>query len=151
MILPKHYSIVSGLGESEYPLVAFDNALLNAGIGDYNLVQVSSILPPKCTYKEQIDIPKGSILFAAYAYEILKFNQHYSVAVATAIPKQPDKNGVIFETSEEGSNAKENACKMCQEAMKNRDRDIKEIKSSCIEVKGKENLFVCGISAIVMW
>ncbi len=36
MNTPKHYTIVSGKGFSKYRLVVFDNALLNAGIGDYN-------------------------------------------------------------------------------------------------------------------
>ena len=46
--LYKNYTIVSGVGKGLTSLSAFDNALLNAGVGDYNLVKVSSILPAKC-------------------------------------------------------------------------------------------------------
>jgi pyruvoyl-dependent arginine decarboxylase len=45
---------VNGIGKSQYPLVAFDNALRNAGIGDFNLVKVSSIIPASCVYQERI-------------------------------------------------------------------------------------------------
>jgi len=36
---PQYYKVVSGVGKSQYPLVAFDNALRDAGIGDFNIIQ----------------------------------------------------------------------------------------------------------------
>jgi arginine decarboxylase len=36
----------AGIAEGSTPLNAFDNALLAAGIGNVNLIKVSSILPP---------------------------------------------------------------------------------------------------------
>ena len=38
-------AITSGKAEGPSKLNAFDNALLDAGIGDVNLIKVSSILP----------------------------------------------------------------------------------------------------------
>lgn len=151
MFTPKFYTIVSGIGESRYPLVAFDNALRQAGIGDYNLVKVSSILPAGCTYSKKIDIEKGSIVFAAYASKTVTENQQEAVAVATAIPQIDTDSGVIFETSEKSDNIEENVSNMCVEAMKNRNKEIKEIKSSSIKICGKKDTFVCGVSAIIMW
>ena len=55
---PHYYTLVSGIGKSQFPLVAFDNALRDAGIGDYNLVRVSSILPPNCKFCDKIAIKK---------------------------------------------------------------------------------------------
>ena len=42
---PTEYRLSSGTGTSPHELVAFDNALLSAGISNYNLLKVSSILP----------------------------------------------------------------------------------------------------------
>src|SRR5262249_17098555 len=45
----------SGSAEGTTELNAFDNALLAAGIGNINLVKVSSILPPNT---EIVDLPR---------------------------------------------------------------------------------------------
>lgn len=151
MSVPKHYTIVSGKGCSKYALVAFDNALLDAGIGDYNLVKVSSILPAGCQYEKCIDIEKGSIIYAAYSSVIITGKGEMSTAVAVAIPLNDGENGVIFETSSDCDMVESNVCSMCIEAMANRDRVIKEIKSSSISVSGESDIYVSGISAVVMW
>jgi arginine decarboxylase len=39
-------SITVGTGEGPTPLAAFDAALLNAGVANYNLIILSSIIPP---------------------------------------------------------------------------------------------------------
>ena len=49
---PKHFYIASGVGRDMYELVSFDNALINAGLSNYNLLRVSSILPTGCKQKE---------------------------------------------------------------------------------------------------
>ena len=59
MNLPSYYTIVSGKGFGKYALTSFDNALLDAGVGDYNLIKVSSILPARCQYKSSINLEKG--------------------------------------------------------------------------------------------
>jgi len=47
MELPTRIILTSGIGIGSTKLNAFDNALLNAGIGNFNLLSVSSIIPPK--------------------------------------------------------------------------------------------------------
>lgn len=39
-------TITTGIGEGPTPLAAFDAALLNAGVANYNLIYLSSIIPP---------------------------------------------------------------------------------------------------------
>lgn len=151
MNAPKHYTIVSGKGFSQYKLVAFDNALLSAGIGDYNLVKVSSILPVGCQFEENIDIEKGSVIYAAYSTVTVNEKQKKTTAVAVAIPLYDADSGVIFETSSDSGEAENDVCNMCMEAMENRNRNIKEIKSTSITVSGKSRGYVSGISAVVMW
>ena len=148
---PQYYSVVSGQGTSNYALVAFDNALRQAGIGDYNLVKVSSILPPGCIYKEHINLEKGSIMYAAYATATVIEGEMKVTAVAAAIPEDDKKNGVIFEHVTETQDAEKKVRDMCLEAMNNRNRSIKEIKSSSLTIYGEKDKYVCSISAIVMW
>lgn len=58
------FAIVKGQGVSDVDSVsAFDNALLNAGIGNYNLVPVSSIIPGGSIKIVNIPpLPPGTIL-----------------------------------------------------------------------------------------
>lgn len=39
-------TITAGTGEGPTPLAAFDKALLDAGVANYNLIYLSSIIPP---------------------------------------------------------------------------------------------------------
>lgn len=62
-------SITSGRAEGPTKLNAFDNALLNAKIGDINLIKVSSILP---SGTEVVPVPKfleGDMVNCVLAYE----------------------------------------------------------------------------------
>ena len=43
---PTTHTFVSGASEGYTPLNAFDGALLAAGVGNTNLVKMSSIVPP---------------------------------------------------------------------------------------------------------
>lgn len=153
MYLPKHYKIVSGSGESKYPLAAFDKALRNADIGDFNLVKVSSILPAHCMYSEEITLTPGSIIYAAYASVTITKGENGQTAVAVAISENSDENGVIFETSskENLGNCELLVENMCNEAMKERNRKIKKIEKSSQKILAKNDMFVSAISAVVMW
>lgn len=46
-----HICITVGTGEGPTPLAAFDAALLNAGVANYNLIALSSIIPPGSSIK----------------------------------------------------------------------------------------------------
>jgi arginine decarboxylase len=149
--LPSHYTLVSGIGFSDYALVAFDKACQDAGIGDYNLVKVSSILPSKCLFSNLISIKKGSIVWVAYAIKTITLGVgSVGVAVASATT---DENGVIFEHSADVDYDIEKDLKhMCQEAMRNRCREIHELKSSSkIVINTSKNKYASAIAAVVMW
>lgn len=150
---PQKYKIVSGIGKSIYPLSAFDDALIDAGIGDYNIVKVSSILPAKCVSSQTIDMPKGSILYAAYSSIILKNDEHGKAAVAIAIPESKNENGVIFECSsfEETDEPKDKMLRMCEVAMKKRKKEISKFEYSIKEAKGENKAYTVALAAVVMW
>ena len=50
------YTLVSGIGTGSTVLNAFDAALLSAGVGNFNLLRVSSILPPHSTEERCINV-----------------------------------------------------------------------------------------------
>ena len=64
---PKNYMISSGIGKDQnYELVAFDSALGNAKLANYNLLRVSSILPSNCVKEDTVKVKEGSPLLVAY-------------------------------------------------------------------------------------
>src|ERR1700682_2286062 len=93
----------SGSAEGATSLNAFDNALLAAGIGNINLVKVSSILPPEAAV---IDLPRlrpGAIVPTAYAAMTSEVpGEVVAAAVGWARPTDPKCKGVIMEFHDKG-------------------------------------------------
>ena len=59
--LARYCTTGAGVGVSAFELVSFDRALREAGFADYNLLRVSSILPPSVALRPSVDVPKGSL------------------------------------------------------------------------------------------
>lgn len=99
-MIASKYRIGSGVGASASPLVAFDKALIDAGVGNYNLVRLSSILPAGCVKVDRIDLEEGSLLPTAYATisSSRKGDSLVSV-IGVGIPKDRNNVGVIMEYS----------------------------------------------------
>src|SRR3977135_996179 len=84
--------------EGSTPLNAFDNALLAAGIGNVNLIKVSSILPPGIELVALPRIKPGALVPTAYAAIPSGVpGVVVGAAVGWAGPEDPAKNGVIME------------------------------------------------------
>ncbi len=64
---PNLVCLTSGSAEGGSELTAFDNALRKAGIGDVNLIRVSSIVPTGARIAPLPDLPMGVLTPAAYA------------------------------------------------------------------------------------
>ena len=47
-MVPSRVFLTKGVGQHKYQLKSFEEALRQAGVAQQNLVQISSILPPKC-------------------------------------------------------------------------------------------------------
>lgn len=94
---PKSYTLVAAAAEGEKELTAFDRALLLAGIGNVNLVRVSSILPPGAEYREKLNIPPGSLVPIAYG-SLSSTEPGALIAAAVAVGVGPDAGsfGVIM-------------------------------------------------------
>src|SRR5690554_7549476 len=94
---PTIYTLVKGAAEGRTRLNAFDKALLEAGVGDTNLMRMSSILPPaaeEISVKELV-LPKGGLIPLAYAtIDGSTPGRIISAAVAAGIPEDDREPGV---------------------------------------------------------
>jgi len=91
-------AVTAGHAEGGTTLNAFDNALLAAGIGNINLIKVSSILPPEVPVIELPKIKPGAVVPTAYAAMTSETpGETVAAAVGYAVPDDPAKNGVIME------------------------------------------------------
>ena len=96
------HEIPWGIGRGETQLQSFENALRDADIAAYNLVSVSSILPP---YAEIVDksegiklLSYGQILFTVLARNSSsELNRMISAAIGFAVPSDRSKWGYLSE------------------------------------------------------
>ncbi len=149
---PTHYFLVSGASEGFTSLNAFDGALLRAGIGDTNIVKMSSIVPPRCQLISPVPLPPGSLVPTAYASITSDVpGQIIASAVAVALPKEPHFPGLIMEYSGRGSKAEieEMVRQMALEGMKLRKREIKELTSMAVE--HRVQTVGATLAAVVLW
>ncbi len=137
--LPTRYFLTAGAGEASTELNAFDAALLDAGVGDTNLIKMSSILPPGATLAEKHPLVRGSFVPLAYGDRTSDIpGQIISAAVAVGIPEDPLESGLIMECSRLGGpeECEKAARNMVIEGMETvRNRKIKEIKSISATIK----------------
>ncbi len=148
----EHLYICAGVGRGETLLTAFDQALRNAGVGDYNLLKVSSIVPPGARVSQTIEVPRGSLLPIAYgSISSTDKGEVISAAVSVALPADESHVGVIMEfsgyTSEE--RAREIVRRMAEEAMRYRGIPVREIivKSASARIEGPTSVF----AGVALW
>ena len=102
MFVPSRMFLVRGVGVHEAKLNSFELALRKAGIAEYNLVRVSSILPPGCRIIGREaglkELSAGQIVFAVLS-ENATNEPHRLVAasVGVAIPKDRKRYGYLSE------------------------------------------------------
>ena len=153
MYYPSSYIMVSGIGEDQFQLVSFDKALFSSKIANYNLVRVSSILPPGCKEENKITVTEGSILFTAYASISSCKSGIVSAAVGVGIPQSIDEVGVIMEFScmDRESVSVRQVREMIQTSMELRKIKIREIKTASAEAVVSDGVFSTVVAALGMW
>ncbi|WP_249066767.1 pyruvoyl-dependent arginine decarboxylase [Halalkalibaculum roseum] len=151
---PNVFALVRGASEGRTRLNAFDNSLLNAGVGDTNLMRMSSILPPGANQKniDDLDLPKGGLIPLAYAtIDSTTPGRYISSAIAVGIPEDETEPGVImeFEDHSKLDNVENIVRQMVVDAFDYRNRKLREIKSIGIE----HRVETCGatFAAAVLW
>ncbi|MDO8435812.1 MAG: arginine decarboxylase, pyruvoyl-dependent [bacterium] len=100
---PTKFFLTKGVGYHQHKLSAFELALRNAGIAAFNLVSVSSILPPGCKKvpreKGLTYLKPGEIVFLVLARnETNEPNRLVSASIGCAIPADSArKHGYLSE------------------------------------------------------
>jgi arginine decarboxylase len=97
-----------------YRLKSFEEALRKAGVAQQNLVQVSSILPPKCKVIGRENglrrLKPGEICYCVMARaDTSEQGRLVASSVGMAIPKDSNKWGYLSEVHEHGMNQREAA------------------------------------------
>ncbi len=149
----EHFTIVGGVGEGSTFLNAFDSALIDAKVGHYNLVRVSSILPPNVKQAQEVELTPGSILPIAYGYIYsAEKGQRITAAVSIGIPEDPNSYGVIMEYSGDldEEDAREFVVNMAKEAMEKRNIKIREILYKVVTTK-VNNEKACVFAGVALW
>ena len=141
----------AGHAEGGTTLNAFDNALLAAGIGNINLLKVSSILPPDVPVVELPKIKPGALVPTAYAAMTSETpGETIAAAVGYAVPDDPAKNGVIMEFHGVASReeAEHQIRAMLDEAFRVRGEAIAEMRVSAVEHRVER--IGCALAAIAL-
>lgn len=149
---PSHYFLCAGRAEGYAPLNAFDQALLAAGVGDTNLVRMSSILPPGCQRVEPFELPGGALVPTAYAEMGASTpGAVISAAVAIAVPEDPAVPGLIMEHGAAAplEEVLVEVREMARQGMEHRRRPVATIESTGIEhVVERHGVAFAGV---VLW
>jgi arginine decarboxylase len=111
-LVPTKVFLTKGVGRHKYQLKSFEQALRKAGVAQQNLVQVSSILPPKCKIISREKglnlLTPGVISFCVMARA--DTNEHgrlVASSIGVAIPRDGDKWGYLSEVHGHGMNSQQ--------------------------------------------
>jgi len=149
---PTKHFFVSGTSEGYTMLNAFDGALLDAGIGNTNLVKMSSIVPPYCELVDYIKLPQGALIPVAYAsISQAEPGVTLSAAVAAAYPEDESQAGLIMEYSAPARKdiVEKHVRTMAEKGLERRNLKIKEVKS--IAVQTIVESIGAAFAAVVLW
>jgi arginine decarboxylase len=110
--VPTRVFLTKGVGRHKYQLKSFEESLRKAGVAQQNLVQVSSILPPKCKIISREKglrwLTPGEICYCVLAR--VDTNEHgrlIASSVGIAVPKDTTKWGYLSEVHGYGMNEQE--------------------------------------------
>lgn len=111
-LVPVKVFLTKGVGQHKYQLKSFEQALRQAGVAQQNLVQVSSILPPKCKVISRENglkclIP-GQISYCVMARA--DTNEHgrlVASSIGVAIPRDDNQWGYLSEVHGHGMNSQQ--------------------------------------------
>lgn len=101
-MIPRKFFLTSGVGAHKDQLSSFEAALRDAGLAPFNLVSVSSILPPGCkkvTWQKGLqELKPGEIVFVVLARNTTNEpNRLVAASVGCAIPANRKRYGYLSE------------------------------------------------------
>ena len=141
----------AGKAEGLTPLNAFDNALLAAGIGNINLVRISSILPPGIDLVPLPRIKPGAIVPTAYAAQTSEVpGEVIAAAVGWARQEDPERNGMIMEFHDKATReeAERMVVQMLEEAFRVRSQRMRDLRVFAVEHRVERT--GCALAAVTL-
>ena len=147
------FALVKGVGIDYSSIGSFDSSLLSAGVSEYNLVKVSSILPANMIFEKNIDIDAGDVVFIAYATKTVKSSSQVAAAIAIALPKDKSQIGVIMEVTNDSDENKaiEEAIHLAKNAMNKRGFEVERVLSCGISAIGNLEEYTTVFAGVVMF
>jgi len=111
-MVPRKVFLTRGVGKHREKLTSFELALRNAGIEKFNLVRVSSILPPDCEIvprEEGIrELTPGEIVYCVLSEASSNEpGRKISASVGAAVPRDKSMYGYLSEHHAFGQNEEE--------------------------------------------
>ncbi len=111
-LVPTRVFFTKGVGTHRDQLRSFEAALRDAGIEKYNLVHVSSILPPRCKIIPKSEglkeLKPGQIVFCVMARcSSNEPRRLIAASIGCAVPADPDAYGYLSEHHAYGQNEKQ--------------------------------------------
>ncbi len=150
---PTKAILLSASAEGGTPLNAFDNALLAMGIGNANLVRLSSVIPPHVAWIERLpEIPIGMLLPTVYA-EVTAREPGEQIAAALGVGLRPGgAGGLIYEYAGHGDRAyaEHMVRRMVEEGFAQRGWRLAEFFVGVAEARVVERP-VAAVTAVVMF
>jgi arginine decarboxylase len=144
MYVPKKVFLTKGVGFHKEKLASFEMALRNAKIAPYNIVEVSSILPPGCIFvsaNEGVkELTPGQILHVVLSRNATNEpNRLIGASVGVAIPKDKGMYGYLSEHHSFGENERKTGdyAEELAETMLTTILDVQEINASPAEEKNR--------------
>ena len=129
-LIPKKVFFTSGAGRHTERLISFESALREAEISQYNLVKVSSIIPPGCEVVDK-DVGRellspGEIVFCVLSHIMSKeYPRVIHASIGCAIPNDPigygylsEYNNIDGDAEDAGSHARDMAVSMLDASRK---------------------------------
>lgn len=163
-IVPTKFFLVKGVGVHKEELVSFELALREAGIAQFNLVNVSSIIPPDCKMTSPRlglkYLSSGQILFLVLSQnKTNEANRLISSSIGCAFPLDKSKHGYLSEYHSFGLSQKESkvnaenlASQMLATTLGLDSKYINKALKTCSisqSAIGKKNLWVTTITSAV--
>lgn len=107
--VPKEIFLTRGVGRHKEKLSSFEMALRNAGIAEYNLIRVSSILPPQCRVISRVaglkKLTAGQVVPCVMSEnQTNEPRRLIAASVGLAIPANREKYGYLSEHHSFGEN-----------------------------------------------
>lgn len=152
-LVPREVFFVSGIGRHEDKLMSFELALRDAGIEKFNLVPVSSILPPGCVVIDKREglkkLHPGEIVFCVMArFTSCEKNREIFASIGVAIPDDNNVNGYIAEHSGEWyDGADKHAENLAAEMVRSQGNGT--VRTFSVTAKGKVEKYTTAVAAAV--